>query len=107
MTTPGTPEPPVGDANREPPHGRADEPGRERVLRHVHRVRLYSSATAVVALLVVLILLISVNIRTVKIDWVVGSTHASLVWIVLAATVLGWLLGIATSISFRHRTRRR
>jgi len=42
----------------------------------------------------------------VKLDWVVGSTHASLVWIILAAAVLGWLLGIATSIVFRYRTRR-
>jgi|SRR6266849_4384661 len=83
------------------------EPIRERLLRHARRVRLYSSATAVVVLLVVLILLISVNARTVKIDWAVGSTRASLIWIVLAATVLGWLLGIATSISFRRRTRRR
>jgi uncharacterized integral membrane protein len=79
----------------------------ERLLRHARQVRLYSSVTAIVALLVVLVLLISVNVRTVKIDWVAGSTHASLVWIVLAATVLGWLLGIATSVSLRHRTRRR
>lgn len=90
-----------------PRHGPSDEPTRERLLRHARRVRLYSSAAAVVALLAVLILLISVNVRTVKIDWVVGSTRASLVWIVLVATVLGWLLGIATSVFFRHRTRRR
>jgi len=43
----------------------------------------------------------------VKLDWAVGSTKASLVWIILAAAVLGWLLGIATSVVFRHRTRRR
>jgi uncharacterized integral membrane protein len=42
----------------------------------------------------------------VKIDWIFGSAHASLVWIVLAAAVLGWLLGIATSVLFRFRTRR-
>jgi len=39
-------------------------------------------------------------------DWVIGSTHASLVWIMLAATVLGWSLGIATAVVFRHRTRK-
>ena len=52
------------------------------------------------------VVLIAANLRSVKLDWVFGSTHASLVWIVLAATVLGWLLGITTSILFRHRTRR-
>jgi uncharacterized integral membrane protein len=60
-----------------------------------------------VAALVILILLITANTRSVKLDWVVGSTHASLVWIILAAAVLGWLLGITTSVVLRHRTRRR
>jgi uncharacterized integral membrane protein len=43
----------------------------------------------------------------VKLSWVVGKSHASLVWIILAAAVLGWLLGITTSVIFRLRTRRR
>jgi uncharacterized integral membrane protein len=43
----------------------------------------------------------------VKLSWVVGTSHASLVWIILVAAVLGWLLGIATSVVFRLRTRRR
>jgi hypothetical protein len=30
-----------------------------------------------------------------------------LVWIILASAVLGWLLGIVTSVVFRLRTRRR
>jgi uncharacterized integral membrane protein len=38
---------------------------------------------------------------------VVGTGQASLVWIILAAAVLGWLLGILTSEVFRLRTRRR
>jgi hypothetical protein len=38
---------------------------------------------------------------------VAGSGHASLVWIILASAVLGWLLGIVTSVVFRLRTRRR
>jgi len=106
----GTPEPSAGEEHARavrPQRGSAGEPPRERLLRHARRAGLYSSAAAVVALLVVLVLLISVNIRTVKIDWVFDSMRASLVWIVLAATVLGWLLGIATCVSFRHRTRRR
>jgi hypothetical protein len=40
-------------------------------------------------------------------DWVVGTSRASLVWIIVVATVLGWLLGICTSVLVRRRTRRR
>jgi uncharacterized integral membrane protein len=82
------------------------ESRRRRLVRHGHRARLYAWAFLLVGLLVVLIALIAANTRTVKLDWIVGSTHASLVWIVLAAAVLGWLLGIATSVVFRHKTRR-
>src|SRR6478672_9028670 len=78
----------------------------QRLVRHGRRTRLYTWAVLFVGLLVVLVVLIAANIRSVKVDWVFGSTHASLVWIVLAATVLGWLLGITTSVLFRHRTRR-
>jgi uncharacterized integral membrane protein len=76
------------------------------MLRHGRRAALYTWAVLAVAGLVVLIILIAANVRAVKLDWVVGSTHASLVWIILAAAVLGWLLGIATSVLFRFRTRR-
>jgi uncharacterized integral membrane protein len=79
----------------------------QRYGRRGRRVGLYASAVALVVALVILILLIAANTRSVKLDWVVGSTHASLVWIILAAAVLGWLLGITTSIVFRYRTRRR
>jgi uncharacterized integral membrane protein len=84
----------------------ASEPRRERLARHGRRLGLYAAAFSFVGLLVVLVLLIAANLRSVKLDWVVGSTHASLVWIILAATVLGWLLGITTGVLFRHRTRR-
>jgi len=85
---------------------RASESRSERFVRHGHRARLYASAGAFVALLAILIVLVTKNTRSVKLDWAVGSTHASLVWIVLAAAVIGWLLGIATGVVFRHRTRR-
>jgi len=79
----------------------------ERFRRHGRRARLYTWAVLFVPLLVVLVVLISRNTRSVKVDWVFGSTtHASLVWIILAAAVLGWLLGITTAIGFHHRTRR-
>jgi uncharacterized integral membrane protein len=79
----------------------------QQVKRHGHRARLYTWAVLFIAALVVLIVLIAANVRSVKLDWVFGSTQASLVWVILAATVLGWLLGVATSVLFRFRTRRR
>lgn len=83
------------------------EPRGERLRRHGRRTRLYTVAFAVVGLLVVLIALVAANTRQVKLSWVVGTGHASLVWIMLASAVLGWLLGIVTSVAFRLRTRRR
>ncbi len=82
------------------------ESRRQRFARHGHRVRLYIGAIALVALLAVLIVLISKNTGTVKLDWAIGSTHASLVWIILAAAIIGWLLGMMTAVVFHHRTRR-
>lgn len=79
----------------------------ERLRRHGHRTGLYMFAFALVALLLVLIALVVANTRQVKLSWVVGTGHASLVWIILASAVLGWLLGILTSVVFRLRTRRR
>jgi uncharacterized integral membrane protein len=84
----------------------ASEPRGERFARHAHRTRLYATAVVFVVVLIILIGLAIANNRSVKLDWIVGSSHASLVWIVLAATVLGWVLGIATSVLFRFRTRR-
>lgn len=81
------------------------EPRGDRMRRHGNRARLYTWAVFLVAFLVVLIALILSNTRHVKVSWVVGSTKASLVWIMLAAAVLGWLAGIATSVLFRRRTR--
>jgi uncharacterized integral membrane protein len=80
---------------------------RERLRRHGRHTGLYVWAFSLVALLVVLIALVIANTRQVKLSWVAGSGHASLVWIVLASAVLGWLLGIVTSVVFRMRTRRR
>ena len=89
------------------PTSDAVEPRRERLRRHGRRTGLYSWAFGLVALLVVLIALVVANTRQVKLSWVVDTGHASLVWIILAAAVLGWLLGILTSVVFRLRTRRR
>jgi uncharacterized integral membrane protein len=89
------------------PNTERTEPRSERLRRHAHRTGLYTLAFSLVALLVVLIALAVANTRQVKMSWVAGSGHASLVWIILASAVLGWLLGIVTSVVFRLRTRRR
>jgi uncharacterized integral membrane protein len=90
-----------------PPHREPVEPRREQLRRHGRRTGLYVWAFSLVALLIVLIALVIANTRQVKLSWVAGSGHASLVWIILASAVLGWLLGIVTSVVFRMRTRRR
>jgi uncharacterized integral membrane protein len=90
-----------------PPATELAEPRVERLRRHGHHAGLYTGALGVVALLVVLIALVVANTRQVPLSWVVGTGHASLVWVILASTGLGWLLGILTSVVFRLRTRRR
>ena len=83
------------------------EPRGARLRRRGRHTGLYAWAFVVVALLVIVVALAVANTRQVKVSWVVGDSNASLVWIILAAAVLGWLLGIATSVVFRLRTRRR
>jgi uncharacterized integral membrane protein len=100
---------PMDDESGPPQPARPTEPVEsrgERLRRHANRTRLYAWAIGLIALLVVTIALAVANTRQVKLSWVIGTTRASLVWIILAAAILGWLLGIATSIVFRLRTRR-
>jgi uncharacterized integral membrane protein len=91
----------------EPEQGAAQESRRDSLRRYGRRAWLYSWAGALVALLAILIALIIANTRKVKVSWALGSTRQSLVWIILATAILGWLLGIVTSVIFRFRTRRR
>jgi uncharacterized integral membrane protein len=83
------------------------EPRNVRLRRHGHRAGLYAWAFVLVALIVVLIALAVANTRQVRLSWVVGHSDASVVWIILVSAIVGWLLGIVTSIVFRRRTRRR
>lgn len=89
------------------PEDSAVESRSERIRRHGRRTGLYAWAFGLIGLLVILIALSVANTGQVKLSWVLGTGHASLVWIILAAAVLGWLLGIVTSVVFRSRTRRR
>jgi uncharacterized integral membrane protein len=82
------------------------EPRGERLRRHGNRARLYTWAILLIVFVGILVALVLANRRRVKLDWVVGDTRASLIWIILASAVLGWLAGIATSVLIRRRTRR-
>jgi uncharacterized integral membrane protein len=73
--------------------------------RNARRARLHLSAIASVALLLCVVALALANTGRVQLHWLLGSGSASLVWIVLLAAVLGWLLGLATGSVFRWRTR--
>jgi uncharacterized integral membrane protein len=79
----------------------------ERFRRKAHRAGLYLYAFFTVALLVCLVALAVANTDQVEFSWVVGSSTVSLVWIVIISAILGWLLGIVTSVVFRWRTRAR
>jgi uncharacterized integral membrane protein len=76
-----------------------------RLGRKARRARLHGSAIAAVALIAYLIALAVSNTARVKVGWVFGGSHVSLVWLVLFAAILGWLLGLATSARFHWRTR--
>ena len=76
-----------------------------RFRRKAHRTRLHGYAIVAVALVAFLIALAATNTAHVKVNWVFGGSHVSLVWLVLFAAILGWLLGLATSATFHWRTR--
>jgi uncharacterized integral membrane protein len=73
--------------------------------RKAHRSRLHSYAIVAVALVAFLIALAASNTAQVKVNWVFGSSHVSLVWLVLFAAILGWLLGLVATATFHWRTR--
>ena len=60
-------------------------------------------AVLTIVVLIAIIALLLANTRSVEVSWVVGSTHQSLIWIVLVTAILGWLLGIFTAMLFRRR----
>ena len=106
MTSPQRPADPHDRGTVEASTAPPPESAHERFIRHGHRARLYAGVVLFVALLAFLIVVISANTRKVKLSWAFGSTNASLVWIILAAAVIGWLLGVVTAVVLRHRTHR-
>jgi uncharacterized integral membrane protein len=81
------------------------ETGTQRFRRKALRSRLYGYAIATVAVIAVLIALAASNTAHVKVNWLIGTSHVSLVWLVLIAAILGWVLGLLTSARFHWRTR--
>ena len=59
------------------------------------------------AAVVYFILLIIQNRRRVPVDYVFGTAHARLIWLIVVSGFLGWLLGLATSFLLRRRRLRR
>jgi len=77
----------------------------EHFRRKALRGRLHGYAIGAVALVAVLIALAASNTAQVKVNWLIGSSRVSLVWLVLAAAILGWALGLIASARFHWRTR--
>jgi len=76
-----------------------------RMRRKAHRARLHGYAIATAVLVGYLVALAASNTAHVKANWVFGSSHVSIVWLVLFAAVLGWLLGLVATAAFHWRTR--
>ncbi len=76
-----------------------------RFRRKARRSRLHGYAIGAVALVAFLIALAASNTAHVKVNWVFGTSHVSLVWLVLFAAILGWLLGLVATAAFHWRTR--
>jgi uncharacterized integral membrane protein len=83
------------------------ETRRDRSRRKAHRTRLHGYAIVAVALVAFLIALAASNTARIKVNWVFGSSHVSLVWLVLFAAILGWLLGLVATAAIHWRTRPR
>jgi uncharacterized integral membrane protein len=96
----------VSEQEREQSRIEEAESRLERSLRYGHRTGLWVALLIAIAAVVFLILLISRNTRQVKLDYVVGDTQARLIWLIIVAAIVGWVLGIVTSFLVRHRTRR-
>ena len=101
--------PPVSEpAEREheaPRPERVEETRVQRGRRYGHRGGLYLALVLGIAAIVFLILLVARNTREVKVDYVVDSTRTRLIWLVIISAIVGWVLGIITTLLVHRRTR--
>jgi uncharacterized integral membrane protein len=81
------------------------ETRRDRSRRKAHRTRLHAYEIVTVALVAFLVALAASNTAHVKVSWVFGTSHVSLVWLVLFAAIVGWVLGLVATAAFHWRTR--
>jgi len=88
----------------ERPH-QVGETRRGHTRRMARRTRLHGYALLAVALFAFVIALAAANTAHVKVSWLFGSSHISLVWLVLVAAILGWLSGLVTNAALHRRTR--
>ena len=100
-----TDRPAPGGEARTGPSAPGGETRMGRFRRKAHRWRLHGYAILTVALVAFMIALAASNTARVKVNWVFGSSHVSLVWLVLFAAILGWLLGLVVTAAFHWRTR--
>ena len=110
ITGPLSDEPPVAApetarAREAPAAVDGTETRAEHFRRKALRGRLHGYAIAAVALVAVLIALAASNTARVKVNWLIGSSTISLVWLVLVTAIVGWLLGLMASARFNWRTR--
>jgi uncharacterized integral membrane protein len=73
---------------------------------HVRRAtRLRGYSLLAVALSAFVVALAAANTARVKVNWLFASSLVSLIWLVLAAAVLGWMLGLVTYAALQRRNR--
>jgi uncharacterized integral membrane protein len=73
--------------------------------RRALRGRLHGYVIATVALVAVLIALAASNTAHVKVNWLIGSSHVSITWLVLVTAIVAWLLGLLASARLDWLTR--
>jgi uncharacterized integral membrane protein len=73
--------------------------------RMARRSRLHGYALVAVALFAFVIALAAANTGRVKVSWLFGTSHVSLLWLILATAIIGWLLGLVTNAALHRQTR--
>lgn len=69
--------------------------------------RLWAKLVALVLAVAYLIAFVAENTTNVPVHWVFGTTHGSLIWVIVASLGLGLLLGVLLSQLYRRHWRRR